>query len=589
MLESGNNLRFMKNYLVSKTFYEIADMLEIQDVPFKPQAYRKVARVIEAMPEDIEELYRREQLNKIPGVGTNIQKKIEELLQTGKLEYYETLRKELPMDFEDLLSVEGVGPRMVKTLYEELGIKTIKDLEKSARQGKVSALPHYGEKIEQKILMGIKFFKRSEGRFLLGSVLPSAQLIVDDLKQYAEEIEIAGSIRRRNETAGDIDLVAVTDNPEKIIDVFVKMPDVALVESKGTTRSSVRLQSGLEVDLRVVARDSFGSALQYFTGNKEHNIELRKIASTQGLKLNEYGLFKKTKNKKFQKIEGEDEKGIYKMLGLQFIEPELREMKGEIEASKNAALPTLITRQDLKGDLHTHTQWSEGSATIEEMAERARESGMEYIAITDHAGHLKVANALDGARLLRQIKEIDRINAAFKKKYFTGRKITILKGAEVDINKNGTLDIEGGILAKLDIVVASVHSDLKMPKKEMTQRVITAMQNPFVNVIAHPTGRIIRQREASELDWDVVFSVAKENNIAMEINSWPERLDLRDEDIREAIIHGVKLVISSDSHSLNHLSLVEFGIMNARRGWAEKGDILNTLPVDKVLGWFRKK
>lgn len=576
----------MKNYLVSKTFYGIADMLEIQDVPFKPQAYRKVARVIEAMPEDIEELYTQGQLDKIPGVGVNIKKKIEELLRTGKLEYYETLRKELPMDFEDLLSVEGVGPRMVKIFYEELGIKTLKDLEKAARQEKISALPHFGQKLEQKILAGIKFFKRSEGRFLLGSILPLAQSIVKDLKKYADKIEIAGSVRRRKETAGDIDLVAVSGDPEKIMDVFVGMPDAAIVQSKGTTRSSVRLRSGLEVDLRVVEPNSFGAALQYFTGSKEHNIELRKIALAQGFKLNEYGLFKKISNKKFRKIEGEDEEKIYKALGLRFIEPELREMRGEIEASKNNTLPTLVTRDDLKGDLHAHTTWSEGAATIQEMAERARELGMEYIAITDHAGRLKVANAMDDARLLRQIKEIDKINALLVKKHSRREKIKILKGAEVDINKDGTLDISDHVLAKLDIVVASVHSDFKMLRKEMTQRVIMAMRNPYVNIIAHPTGRIIKQREGYELDWDAIFLAAKEEKIAIEINSWPERLDLRDEEIREAIRHGVKLVISSDSHSLNHLPFIEFGIMNARRGWAEKNDILNTLTVDKLLKWF---
>lgn len=579
----------MKNYLVSKVFYEIADMLDIKGVEFKPQAYRKVARIIETMPEDVEELYKNGELGKIHGAGAHLKQKIEELIATGKLKYYDELRKEIPVDFEDLMSIEGIGPKMVKTLYEELNIKSIKDLEKAAKHGKIRNLAHLGEKTEQKILVGIKFFKRSSGRFLLGLILPMAKDIVDILKELAEKIEIAGSIRRKKETVGDIDILAVSVKPQKVMDTFVSMPEVEVIHNKGVSRSSVRLRNGIDADLRVVKKDCFGAALQYFTGNKEHNIELRKIALGKNLKLNEYGVFKKAKNKSFGKITGQDEKQVYNALGLVYIEPELREMKGEIEAAKNNKLPQLIQYNDLKGDLHVHTNWSEGAATIEQMAEQARNNGLNYIAITDHAGRLKVASAMDESRLLRQIKEIDKINKELKIKYQGKQAIRLLKGAEVDINKNGTLDINDEVLAQLDIVVCSVHSDLKMAKNQMTQRILVAMNDPYVKILAHPTGRIIRRREPYELDWELIFQAAKDKHIALEINGFPERLDLRDEDIREAISHGVKMVISSDAHSLGHLKLIEFGIATARRGWAGKKDILNTLPVDKLLAWFGKK
>lgn len=578
----------MKNYLVAKTFYEIADMLDIKGEEFKPQAYRKVARYIESMPDDVETLCQKGELSKIPGVGASLKNKIEELLQNGVLEYHRNLKKELPVDLDDLLSIEGVGPKMVKIFYEELGIKTIKDLERAIHRGDLKKLPHCGEKIEQKILLGIKFFKKSEGRFLLGFILPLARNILAILKEHSQCVEVAGSIRRNKETVGDIDIVAVASNPEKITEIFVSMPEVEDIESRGLTRSSVRLQNGIGADLRVVELESFGSALQYFTGNKEHNIALRKIALNKNLKLNEYGVFKKDAAG-FKKIAGRSEKEVYEVLGLSYIEPELREMRGEIEAAQNNSLPRLIKYGNLKGDLHTHTTWSEGNATIEQMAQRARERGMSYIAITDHAGMLKVANAMDETRLLRQIKEIDKINKEFAKKSEYGQTFRILKGAEVDINKNGGLDIKDEVLAQLDIVVASVHSDFKMSKPEMTQRIIAAMQNPYMNILAHPTGRIIRRREAYELDHEAIYKIAKERNIALEINSFPERLDLRDEDIHEAISHGAKLVISSDSHSLDHLPLIEFGIATARRGWAENKDIINTLSVDKLLNWFDKK
>lgn len=578
----------MKNYLVAKTFYDIADMLDIKGEEFKPQAYRKVARFIESMSEDVEVLCKKRNLNKIPGVGIHLRQKIEELLRTNRLEYYENLKKDLPMEFEDLMSIEGVGPRMVKMLYETLGIKTVKDLEHAARQGKIRSLPHCGEKIERKILLGIKFFKRSEGRFLLGLVLPTVREITLILKKHAKKIEVAGSIRRWKETVGDIDILVVTRDSKKIMNTFVSMPEVEIIQSQGTARSSVRLQNGIEADIRVVKKESYGSALQYFTGNKEHNIELRKIAIKKNLKLNEYGVFKKDSKGVLKKIAGANEKEIYRVLGLTYIEPELREMTGEIEAAKNKTLPKLIGFKDLKGDLHAHTNWSEGSATILQMAEKARERGLEYIAITDHAGRLKVTNALDEARLLRQIKEIDTINEELKKKYSLGKGMRLLKGVEVDINRDGGLDIKDEVLAQLDIVVASVHSELKMPKIEMTQRIITAMRNPYMNILAHPTGRIIKRREAYEIDYETIFRIAVQKNIILEINSFPERLDLRDEDIREAISHKVKLAISSDSHSLNHLALIEFGIAAARRGWAEKKDIINTLEVNDLLRQLNK-
>lgn len=579
----------MKNYLVAKIFYEIADMLEMQEDGFRPNAYRKVARIIETVPEDIEELYKKGELAKLPGVGVHLRGRIEEIIQSGKLGYHEELRKQIPVDLEDLMSIEGMGPKMIKRLYDDLGIKTIKDLEKAAKSGKIRGLPHFGEKSEQKILMGIKFFKRSEGRFLLGLVSPIVNEIISRLEKLSSRIEVAGSIRRKKETIGDIDILVATKQAKKIMEIFVGMPEVETVLAKGDTKSLVRLNNGINADIRVIKEESFGSALQYFTGSKEHNVELRKLALANKLKLNEYGVFKKTDKDTLRKIAGKDEEEVYKALGLPCIEPELREARGEIEAAINNSLPNLIGYNDLKGDLHDHTTWSEGSASIKEMAEAGLKMGYNYMAITDHAGRLRIANAMDDEKLLRQIKEIDRINQELKELYKGKKSITLLKGAEVDINKDGTLDISDEVLKQLDIVVGSVHSDFKMPKEEMTKRIMKAMRNPYMKVLGHPTGRIIRRREGYEFDLEKILDLAQERKIALEVNSWPERLDLRDEYIREAIKKGVKIAISSDSHALNHLFLIEFGISNARRGWAEKKNVLNTMPLEQLLEWFNNR
>ncbi len=427
-------------------------------------------------------------------------------------------------------------------------------------------------------MQGIEFARAAKGRFLLGAALPIIRQMVNDLKKLPEvkKIAIAGSVRRMKETIGDGDILIVSPKPAKVMDFFVSMPEIIKVWAKGQTKASVRLKSGFDCDLRVVKKESFGAALQYFTGSKDHNIATRRIAIKRNLKLNEYGVFKGKKM-----IAGKSEKEVYGSIGLHYIEPELRTNSGEIEAALENKLPKIIRYDNIKGDCHTHTNWSDGINSVEEMAEAAKKMGYRYIAITDHAGPLKIARAMDERSVLRQMAEIDKIN-----RKISG--IKILKGCEVDINKDGSLSLKDEILSKLDIVGVSVHSYFKMSKEDMTERLLRAMANPYVSIIFHPTGRLIARREAYSLNYDRIFKAAKENKILLEINAHPQRLDLKDTDIRAAIENGVKLVINTDAHSVMGLNVIEFGIGAARRGWAEKKDILNTQSGEKLLAYFNK-
>ncbi len=566
----------MKNQEIARIFEEIATYLEMNDeIVFKVRAYENAAATVGGMAEDVEEIYRKggvDALQKLPGIGKGLAEKIEEYLKSGKIEFYQKLREKIPVDVSSLSRIEGLGPKKIKVLYRKLKIKDIKDLEKAAKSGKIRVLEGFGEKTEQNILKGIEFVKKSGGRFTLFEVGPLVGEIETRVKSMkeVEKLVVAGSYRRRKETVGDIDILVVSRRAKKVMEAFTSMESVAAVYGKGNTKSTVRLKAGIDADLRVVEAKSFGAALNYFTGSKDHNVALRKIAIKKGLKLNEYGVFRGSKQ-----VAGESEENVYKILGLHYIEPELRENSGEIEASRKNRLPKLIGYQDLLGDLQVQTNWTDGSDSIEAMALAAKGHGLEYIAVTDHTKSLAMTGGLDEKGLKKQGVEIDKLN----KKLGSFR---ILKGAEVNILKDGSLDIADSTLKDLDAVGASVHSNFNLPRAEMTKRIVRAMENPNVDILFHPTGRILKKREPYDVDMENIMDVAKATGTVLEINSL-ERLDLKDEHIRMAVKAGVKLSIDSDAHSPNHFASLQIGIAQARRGWAERKDIINAWPLEKML------
>jgi len=568
----------MKNIEVAQLLNEIADYLEFSTDAkdrFKVRAYRKAALVIEGLSEDIEDIWKASKLMDLPGIGEGIAKKIDDFLKNNKSKYLDELKKKTPVDMEKLSSIEGMGPKTIMKLYRKLKIKTVSDLEKAAKLGKIQKIKSLGPVVEQNILNRIEFARKSHDRVPLGFALGSADEIVAMLKtlKEAQRVSIAGSARRMKETIGDIDILATSKYPEKVIDFFTKIPNVAYVLAKGPTKSSVKLKEGMQADLRVIGDGIFGAGLLYFTGNQQHNIILRRIAIEKNMKLSEYGLFESKTNKL---VAGKTEEEIYKKLGLRYIEPEIREDEGEVEAARQNKLPKLVGYNDIKGDLQMHTKWSDGSNTIEEMALAAKKLGYEYICITDHGGNLAIANALDEKRILKQRKEIDKIN-----KKIIG--IKVLQGIEVNITDKGTLDMPDKTLKQLDIVVASIHSGFKNSKEKITERMIKAMENENVDIIAHPTGRLITKREPYEINFDRVFDTAKKTGTIMEINSYPERMDLKDIHVRAAVKAGVKLVISTDAHNTDQLKFIRLGIGTARRGWATKDDIVNTRRLKDMM------
>jgi DNA polymerase (family 10) len=572
----------MKNQEIAKIFYEIAYFLEMEGVKFKPYAYEKAALTLEGLEKDVEEIYKKEGfegLRKIPGIGESIAKKIEEYLKTGKIQYYEDYKKKYPINLDELMGIEGLGPKRLKVLYEKLGIKNLKDLEEAIKAHKIAALPGFGEKSEKNILEAIEFAKRSKGRFLLGDILPIVKEVYEKLKSLkeVERIDVVGSIRRMKETIGDVDFLVISKNPKPIMDFFVSLPGVIKVWGKGNTKASVRMREGFDMDIRVLPKKSYGAALQYFTGSKEHNIALRKIAIEKGLKLSEYGLFKGS-----EMIAGEKEEEIYQKLGMDWIPPELREDRGEIEAALKHKLPRIIDYKDIKGDLHVHSKWDGGENSIEEIAEYAIKMGYEYVGIADHTKFLKIEHGLDEKRLRERNKEIDKLNQKFK------GKIKILKGCEANILPDGKIDIDDECLKEQDFVIAGVHSRFKMSKEEMTERIIRAMKNPNVDIISHPTGRLIQKRGEYEIDFDKILKVAKETGTILEINSYPERLDLNELNIKKAKEMGVKMVINTDAHHVDQMRFIELGIAQARRGWAEKEDIINCWPLEKMLKFLKR-
>ncbi len=572
----------MENADISKIFHEIADLLEIKgENPFRVRSYRNAGLVIEGLPESVKAIVERneKELEEIPGIGKSIHEKIVEILKTGKCLYHQELLKEFPSGILELLKVQGVGPKKARLLYENLGIKNISDLEKAASAGRLRGLPGMGEKTEANILKAIKGLKGSEGRFKIAVALSYAEPLVEYLKKTPDvfDIQPAGSLRRWKDTIGDIDILVTSKKPAPVMDRFVSYPEVDSVVAKGETKSTVILKNGLQADVRVLDKKAYGAALQYFTGSKQHNIAIRDKAKKMGLKISEYGVFRE---KDDEWIAGAKEGDIYEAVGLPWIQPELRENRGEIEAAEKNKLPVLVDVRDIKGDFHIHTKESDGSNTIEEMAEYAIKKGYQYIAITEHSKAVGIAHGLDEKRLLKQMEEIDAINSKFA---IRNSKFRVLKGIEVDIKADGSLDLDKKVLEKLDVVVGAVHSKFNMTEDEMTKRIIKAIESGIVNIIAHPTGRLIAAREPYPVNMKKVMEAAKKNKVIMELNAYPDRLDLNDIHCRLARDMGVMMAISTDSHNKMQMENIRFGVYTARRGWLEKKDVLNTRPINEAM------
>jgi DNA polymerase (family 10) len=606
----------ISNAAISRVLRQIAYLMELEEgaqdnnvayknksnVVFKIRAYRRTADIIENLSSNVEEIYNKWQLKgltEIPSVGKAIALKIEELLTTGKIEYFEELKKRTSINVEEFYHLEGIGigPRTVKALHDSLGIKNLSDLEKSATEGKIHGTPGFSQKKEESILKKIQSLKKGRGRYLLGDIYPLVKQIEMRLSSVngVREAIAVGSFRRMKETVGDIDYLVLSDAPAIVMDYFASMPEVDEVIGKGPSKTFVKLNNGIDADLLVVSKESFGSALQYFTGSKEHSIVLRKIAISKGLRLNEWGVY----DKKNKMVAGSTEEGVYHTLGLDWIPPEMRENNGEIELAKkekdSSALPNLIQYDSLKGDLQVHSKDTDGMMSIQDIALAAKEKfGLEYIAITDHTKSLALAHGLDERRILDQANKISELNDKLKNHFKYNNKkdgssvsgsnnFRILSGAEVNIMKDGSLDIPNNILDKLDVVGAAIHSNFAQPIEVQTDRLIKASQNPSVDIIFHPIGRIINKREGYPVNVEKLTNAAKDTGTILEVDAHYNRLDLKDDYIRMAIQNGVKLVIDSDAHHYMHFAFLIFGIGQARRGWAKQSDILNTLPADKIL------
>jgi len=570
----------VKNHEIATLFERIADVLELKgENTFRINSYRKAARVIGDLTEDVEGLSQSGKLTNIPGIGEGTAKKVVEYITTGRMSKYEEVMKDVSEETLILMKVPGLGPKTVAMLHKELSIASLSDLEKALQEGKLKGLFGMGEKKIENITKGIALFKTSLQRISIGMAYPVARRIIAELKRnpQSKDVQAAGSLRRMKETVGDVDILVSGENGADIVKSFVTMHGVTQVLASGDTKGSVRVEEGVQVDLRVVREDEFGAALQYFTGSKEHNIRLREIAKKQGLKISEYGIFKADK-----KIGGSREEDIYKALGMDWIPPELRENRGEIEAARQGKLPDIVRLSDIKGDLHNHSNWSDGAPTMEEMAEYAIKKGYRYLVVSDHSQSLHVAHGLKNEELLEQIDEIDRLNDKYKG-------FTLLKASEVDIKTDGSLDFPDKLLEKLDVVIAAIHSGFKQEREKITERMITAIQNPYVNVIAHPTGRLISRREGYEVDLDKVMDACAATGTALEINCFYDRLDLDDVNCRKAKERGVKIAISTDAHHLDQMWMIELGVGIARRGWLEAKDVINTFPLERLKAFCKKK
>ncbi|MHC4658811.1 MAG: DNA polymerase/3'-5' exonuclease PolX [Planctomycetota bacterium] len=573
----------MKNVVLSELFSQMADIMEILgEDRFRIATYRKVARIISDIPTDIEAVLSTGQLAKTPGIGKSSLAKIEEFIKTGAITAHQQLLTKIPPNLLELLTIPGVGPKGVKAVYEKLNVTSITELKSKIKSGAIAKLPGFGDKKAAAITRGIEFLEKSTGRIRLDEALEAAEIVIGFLWEFPaiQRIQPAGSLRRRAETIGDVDILVTATKDKQVMKAFTEAPFVQEVLAAGPTKGSAIIQTDttpVHVDVRVVPQESFGAAAQYFTGSKQHNVRLREIAVKAKLKLNEYGLFKADKM-----VAGPVEEEIYQKLGLDYIEPVLREDRGEVDAARNHSLPDLIQPKDIKGDLHVHTNASDGNCDISEIAQAAKRMGYKYICITDHSRSSAIANGLSAKRLAEQIKQIRKLNEKV-------RDITILTGTEVDILADSSLDFDDKLLAELDFVIASIHSGLTSARERVTTRTLKAMDNPYVNCIAHPTGRLIGQREPMDIDIAAVIKHAAQTHTALEVNANPWRLDLKDTHCRMAIESGVKLVLGTDAHSVAGLGLMGFGVATAARGWATKADVLNTFSAAKIRGWAQKK
>lgn len=572
----------MKNSSIARIFQDMADLLELKgENIFKIRAYRRAAQVIEHLPQEMEVMREQgEDFQRIPGIGEAIAKKATELITTGKLEAYETLKAEFPDGILELMEIPGIGPKTAYRLATELMITSVEKLEQAITEGKVAELFRMGDRTAQNLLRQIQSMRRKDQRVPIGEVLPVVEDILEMLRRHpkVKNMTSAGSLRRFRETVGDIDIMGTADDPESVINAFVTFPQVKEVIAKGPTKASVILLPGFQADLRMVEHDSFGSLLQYFTGSKQHNIILRTKAQKKGLKLSDYGITDTT-TEVLEKFSTEE--GFYHRLGLQYIPPEIREDQGEIELAEAHAIPDIINPEDVMSDLHVHSNWSDGADSIEDMALWAKNLGYRYIAITDHSRGRGIARGLTEERLMRQIQEIHRLNQNLKG-------IRILSGIEVDIRADGSLDMPDRILAGLDIVIAAVHSSFNQSQEKMTRRIISAIENPHVDVIGHPTCRLIGEREPTEVDMETIFNAAVNHRKALEINAMPDRLDLKDIHVYRARELGAMFAIGTDAHNRGQLTLMRFGVGIARRGWCEKKHVLNCMSFEEIMTFTRR-
>jgi DNA polymerase (family 10) len=572
----------MRNLEIAKLFNEIADILEVKDEnPFRIRAYRRAAQAIEGLPEDIAAIAARGGLLVVPGIGKDLAAKIREYLETGMVAYLEELRREIPAGVIELLGIHGVGPKTAKVLYEQKAVDSVDKLEEMAKTGALAGLPGIKAKTAENILKGIAVWRSGRERMLLGSALLLAEAILDRLRSLKEvnQIEPAGSLRRMKETVKDIDILVSSTKPARVMDVFVGLDNAAEVLAHGETKSSVRLRENIQVDLRVVEPDCFGAALQYFTGSKQHNIRVRELAQRKGLKISEYGVFNERTSRR---VAGKTEAEVYEAVGLPFIPPELREDGGEIEAGSQGRLPTLVALADVRGDLQMHTTWSDGAHSLAELAEGVQARGYQYMAVTDHSRSTTVAGGMKDEQVLQMIAEVRALNKTLKG-------FRVLAGCEVDIKADGSLDYPDDILRQLDLVLVSVHSRFKMAREEMTARIVRALRHPLVHMLGHPTGRLIGERGAYELDMEAVLQAARATGAAVEINASPSRLDLNDLHARRAKELGIPIAINTDAHTVGQLDYMRFGVSVARRGWLTPADILNTQPEKQLVTWLERK
>jgi len=586
------------NKQIVKILKEVADLYRMKDVQFKPGAYDRAAEAVSAMETPVSDMYtdaRKDGLESIDGVGSSIAGHIAALIEDGTFDEYEKLKEEFPVDVSAMTNIEGVGPQTVHDVYTQLDVKNIEQMKEAVKKERIRTMDGYGVQTEQNIAEAISFYLSHHDRFLFGDIQPHVDELLADIRAFDEVVQgsVAGSIRRSTETVGDIDILTVAEDGESVIQKFCNLSVVADVHESGETKARVRLENEIDADLRVVAKDSWGAALHYFTGSKEHNVEIRTRAEKSGMTLNEYGLFTTTDSgEKKKRVAGEDETGIYNALNLAYIPPEMRENTGEIKAAEaqyaktGDGLPNLVTEDDIRGDLHMHTTATDGNASIHEMATAADKRGYEYIAITDHTKKLAMASGLDAAEIRSQIQKINDINARLQMEECD---VTVLAGSEVDILQDGSLDIPDDVLADLDIVGAAVHSHMNLPEEKQTQRLLQAIEHPHVDIIFHLTARRLHKREPIALDIEKIINAAAETNTVLEIDASPERLDIHDRIIRQCVEAGVTMSIDSDAHSPADLDYMGYGVSQARRGWATADDIINSFSLAKLRSFLDNK